>query len=91
LNHLKGVSRIPLNYIIRDHEIPIQGAQYNTENELLIHNAALVGAQFDKDNERVYGIIKQLILEGPAWAFISQDIDRNQISIRLTGFFWPVN
>jgi hypothetical protein len=68
LNRIKGVARIPLNYIIRDNEIPIIGAVYTTENDMLIHNAALHG--------RVNGIIKQLILEGPAWSFITHDIDR---------------
>jgi hypothetical protein len=67
---------IPLNYIIRDNEIPMIGAVYTTENDMLIHNAALHGPQFDKDNERVYGIIKQFILEGLVWSFITHDIDR---------------
>ncbi len=77
LNRLKGVSKIPLNYIIRDIEIPRPGVQYVTENEMLVQHAALVGPQFNKDNERVYGIIKQLILEGPAWSFVTQGIDRS--------------
>lgn len=60
-----------MNYIIRDNETPMIGAVYTTENDMLIHNAALHGPQFDKDNERVYGIIKQLILEVLAWSFIT--------------------
>jgi hypothetical protein len=75
LNRLKGQGRIPLNYIIRSNEIPIPGTIYATEQELLIATAPLIGDQFDLDNERVYGIIKQLILEGPAWAYITKDID----------------
>ena len=77
LNRLKGTtSKISLNYIIRDTEIPNPGAVYLTENETLVQNASLVGPNFDKDNSRVYGILKQLILEGPAWSFITPQIDR---------------
>ncbi len=77
LNRLKGTgSKIPLNYVIRDNEVPIPNAAYTTDNEALIQNAALNGMQYDRDNERVYGILKQLILEGPAWSFITPAIDR---------------
>jgi hypothetical protein len=78
LNRLKGTtSKIPLNYVIRDNEIPNPNAVYMTISETLIQNAGLVGPQFDRDNERVYGILKQLILKGPAWSYISLDIDRS--------------
>jgi hypothetical protein len=77
LTRLKGTtSKIPLRYVIRDIEIPIHGAVCLTDDETLIQNAALVGPNFDKDNARVYGILKQLILEGPAWSFITPQIDQ---------------
>jgi hypothetical protein len=76
LNRLKGQGRIPLNYIIRSVQVPVPGAVYQTEQELMIATAPLQGDQFDIDNERVYGIIKQLILEGPAWAYVTSDVDR---------------
>jgi hypothetical protein len=37
--------------------------------------APLEGDPFDVNNKRVYGIIKQLILEGPAWAYIMDNIN----------------
>jgi hypothetical protein len=43
---------------------------------MVIATAPLTGDQYNLDNERVYGVIKQLILEGPAWAYITSDIDR---------------
>jgi hypothetical protein len=35
-----------------------------------------LGDQYNHDNEQVYSVIKQLILEGPAYSFITQQIDR---------------
>lgn len=37
--------------------------------------APLAGAQYDHDNERIYLLLKQLILDGPAWSFITPDLD----------------
>jgi hypothetical protein len=76
LNRLRGQGRIPLNYVIRSVETPIPGTQYETEQEMLIATAPLTGHQFDIDNERVYGVIKQLILDGPGWSYITNTIDR---------------
>ncbi len=76
LNRLRGQGRIPLNYVIRSVETPVPATVYQTEQEMLIATAPLAGNQFDLDNERVYGIIKQLVLEGPAWAYITGGIDR---------------
>jgi hypothetical protein len=76
LNRLRGQGRIPLNYVIRSVKILVPGTIYQTEQEMLIATAPLAGNQFDLDNECVYGIITQLILEGPAWAYITSGIDR---------------
>ena len=78
LNRLRGQGRIPLNYVIRTIEDPVPGTLYETEQEMLIATAPLLGDQFDLDNERVYGIIKQLILEGPAWAYITNNVDKSK-------------
>jgi hypothetical protein len=53
-----------LSYIIRDIEIPIHGVVYLTKYETLVQNAAVMEPGFDKDNARVYGILKWFILEG---------------------------
>ncbi len=76
LNQLHGQGRIPLNYIIRMLEAPVPGTVYDTEQEMLIQTVPLTGDPYDLDNEWVYGIIKQLILEGPAWAYITSITDR---------------
>jgi hypothetical protein len=75
LNWLKGQGRVPLNYIICTLDNLVPGTKYNTEQELIVATAPLQGDQYDLDNERVYGVIKQLILEWTAWSSITADID----------------
>jgi hypothetical protein len=53
LNRLKGHGHIPLNYVIRNVEIPEDRAQFATEQEFAVATTPLKGAQFDLDNERV--------------------------------------
>ncbi len=65
LGQLKGTGRIPLCYVIRRHAQPLPDAQYQTELEQSIALAPLLGPDFQRDNVRVYSIIKQLVLEGP--------------------------
>jgi hypothetical protein len=74
LNRLHSQGQIPLNYVIRSMETLTPGTTYQKEQEMLIATVPLTGNQFDLDNEHVYGIIKQLILEGPAWAYITSRI-----------------
>jgi hypothetical protein len=76
LNRLKGQGRIPLNYVIRTLALPVPGTNFDTEQEMIIATAPLLGDQYNLDNERVYGIVKQLTLEGPAWSYITSDVDR---------------
>jgi hypothetical protein len=64
LSQLKGCGRVPLNYVIRKIAVPIPGTIYETEQEQAVAIAPLVGDQYNKDNAKVYGIFKQLCLEG---------------------------
>lgn len=70
LMHLKGSGRIPLKYVIRRNTIPVPDTVYETEQEESIAIAPLIGDDFLRDNTRVYGIIKQLVLEGPGRSYI---------------------
>jgi hypothetical protein len=69
-SHLRGSGRIPLHYVIRKNTVPTPNAVYDTELEENIAIAPLVGNDFQRDNNRVYGIIKQLVLEGPGRSYI---------------------
>ncbi|MGH3053812.1 MAG: hypothetical protein ACRDL7_02410, partial [Gaiellaceae bacterium] len=70
LSQLKGIDRIPLNYVIRIDEIPAADAIYHNDLNELINTVPLRGDHFNRDNDRVYGIIKSLVLEGPGWNWI---------------------
>jgi hypothetical protein len=71
INRLKGQGRIPLNYVIHTLALPEPGTTFDMEQEMIIAKAPLLGDQYNLDNEYVYGIVKQLTLEGPAWAYIT--------------------
>jgi hypothetical protein len=70
LGQLKGTGHIPLSYVIRRLAQPPQDAQYQTELEQSIAMAPLIGPDYQRDNVRVYAIIKQLVLEGPGRSYI---------------------
>jgi hypothetical protein len=70
LGQLKGTGRIPLRYVIRRLATPDVNAVFETELEESIALAPLTGPDFQRDNVRVYGIIKQLVLEGPGRSYI---------------------
>jgi hypothetical protein len=70
LGQLKGTGRIPLCYVIRRLATPPPEAQHPTEQEQSIALVPLVGPDYQRDNVRVYGIIKQLVLEGPGRSYI---------------------
>jgi hypothetical protein len=70
LSHLCGSGRIPLKYVIMKNTIPIPNAVYDTEMEENIAVAPSTSEDFQWDNTWVYGVIKQLVLEGPRWCYI---------------------
>jgi hypothetical protein len=76
LNTQVGCSGIPLNYIIRKEEQPDEDEDYENNAERAVAIAPLDGEAFEIDNRRVYGIIKTLIIEGPAWSHITPTVDR---------------
>jgi hypothetical protein len=61
---------LPLRYVIREVAIAPLNAVYETDREQGIAIAPLVGPAFQRDNARVYGILKQLCLEGPGRSYI---------------------
>jgi hypothetical protein len=70
LGLLKGTGKIPLSYVIHRDINPDPTAVYESENEQPIALAPLVGPEFDCDNAKVYGILKQLCLDGPGRAYV---------------------
>jgi hypothetical protein len=70
LGQLKGTGCIPLCYVIRHLATAPPNAQYQTEQEQSIALVPLSGPDYQWDNIQVYGIIKQLGLEGPGRSYI---------------------
>ncbi len=70
LSLLKGTGKIPLNYVIRPVVNPDPTATYESESERSVAMAPLAGPEFDRDNAKVYGILKQLCVDGPGRTYI---------------------
>jgi len=70
LGLLKGTGKIPLKYVIRRDAVPDPDAVYLSEYEQRVAIAPLAGPEFNRDNSKVYGIIKQMCLEGPGRAYV---------------------
>ena len=68
----KGINGVPLEYIMCDMDGPGQaGTQYATEHEHLVVTTPLEGVAFEADNGKVWLVLKDLTLRGPAFAYIS--------------------
>ena len=65
---LRGITRVPLNYVIRKDEP--EGHTFVTETERLIYAAPLVGRAFESDTQSVYRILKAQIIGTDAWEWI---------------------
>jgi len=70
---IKGVSNVPLSYVIRKDRFDSTAFSSNTEE--LIYSAHLTGKVFTEDSAKAYQILKGFILGTPAWAWI-KELDR---------------
>jgi hypothetical protein len=70
LGQILGSGRIPLWYVIRRLAVPNPEVIYANDNEFAIAMVPLTGDSCARDNVKVYGIIKQLVLEGPGRSYI---------------------
>jgi hypothetical protein len=72
LRFTMGCAKIPLYYLVRERELnPADIAQLNTPVEQKIYQAPLVGANFARDNRSLWGLLKDKLLDSPAWPWIS--------------------
>jgi hypothetical protein len=66
---------IPLASILRKHVIitpEIQAAEYPTADRRLMNLVALDGREYKKDNNLVWQLLPQVILETSAWNYVKQ-------------------
>ena len=67
-----GINGVPLEYIMHNVDGPGQaGIQYATKHEHLVISTPLEGEAFEADNGKVWLVLKDLTLRGPAFAYIS--------------------
>ena len=74
---IRGVRGITLGYVIRQDnhttgpakEVSISGVNHNN---ILSNDATLIGADFGKDNEKVYTIMRTILTSTPGWDVISK-------------------
>ena len=84
----KGINGVPLEYIMCDLDGPgLARTQYAKEHEHLVVTTPLEGEAFEADNGKVWLVLKDLTLRGPAFAYISH-LDRlrhGKRQLRLLG------
>ena len=74
----KGINGVPLEYIMQDVDgLGQVEMQYATEHEHHVVTTSLEGEAFEADNGKVWPVLKDLTLRGPANAYISH-LDRLQ-------------
>lgn len=61
LTLIRGVTDVPLLYVIRDKEVPTTGEVYNTFDEECIAKSPLSGPAFDADAQTVHLLIRTLV------------------------------
>lgn len=72
LRFTMGCAKVPLYYVVREKELtPAEITQLNTSVEQKIYQAPLAGANFAKDNRALWGLLKDKLLDSPAWPWIS--------------------
>jgi hypothetical protein len=54
-------------------------AIYASKQEMSIANTPLTGYVLNEDNQRVFGVIKQLTLNGVAFSYIDNEINRRKL------------
>ena len=72
-----NVAGVPLVYVIRKLITP--NYRFIDDDERCIYSLSFQGLGFQQDNKKVYIILKQILVEGPAWPWIS-GMDRTQNS-----------
>lgn len=72
---LRGCMKIPIVYVLRDHEVvtdEMMEAEYPTTDKRLMTLVRLAGADYARDNIRVWELLRPLVRETPAWNYVKQ-------------------
>ena len=75
LGRIRGAAKVPLSYVVRDHEAvtdAMRDAVHETHAKKLTAILRLSGQHYDIDNESVWEIIKSLVIDGFGWSFVKR-------------------
>jgi hypothetical protein len=75
LGRIRGAAKIPLSYIVRDHDEPtaaMQAVEYSSHSKKVAALTLLSGQHFAVDNESVWEVIKTLVIDGFGWSFVKR-------------------
>lgn len=75
LGRVRGAAKIPLSYIVREHDEVTDGMReevYENHTKRLIATTILSGEHYRIDNESVWVELKGLVIDGFAWSYIKK-------------------
>jgi hypothetical protein len=75
LGQVRGAAKVPLSYIVRDHDevtAAIRNADYDSHTKKVSALLLLSGQHFKVDNESVWEIVKSLVIDGFGWNYIKR-------------------
>ena len=75
LGLIRGAAKVPLSYVVRDHEVvtaAIREREYGSHALMVTAIIQLSGPHYDVDNVSVWEIIKSLVIDGFGWSFVKK-------------------
>jgi hypothetical protein len=70
LGQIRGAAKVPLSYVIRDHELvtdAMRAMEYTSHTRKVVALLNLSGEHYKVDNKSVWEIIKRLVIDGFGW------------------------
>jgi hypothetical protein len=75
LGQIRGAAKVPLSYVIRDHDIvtdAMRAAEYTSHPRKVVALLQLSGEHYKVDNESVWEVIKTLVIDGFGWNYVKR-------------------
>ena len=75
LGRIRGAAKVPLSYVVRDHEVvtaAIRERVYGSHAQMVTAIIQLSGQYYEVDNVSVWEIIKSLVIDGFGWSFVKK-------------------
>ena len=79
LGQIRGAAKVPLSYVVRDHDEvtnAIRDADYTSHAREIAAIVQLSGEHYKVDNESVWEIVKSVVIDGFGWNYVKR-FDKN--------------